>query len=1359
MLEELLKEKRVKVFIPNEDLVWITAEIVNEVKQGHFEIEITDPDYPRGTNKRMVITMKSLCRPMDVLPLQNDNMQEEGVADMVTLNYLHEASILDNLRRRFSSFVPYTYTGEICIAVNPYQWLEIYTVALQEAYKEKMRHELSPHVYSTSSVAYRGLRDYDRNQSILVSGESGAGKTETVKILMSHLAHISGRRHDQTITKVLEANPLLESFGNAKTARNDNSSRFGKFTQLQFDKFTVLAGSKCITYLLEKSRVVTQNDLERNYHIFHQVFAANEAVKQSLFLAGKNCPDFRYTSRGDTQTKHIEGVSDGDRYTQTMEALSLLGVQDEQRIMLQRILAGILYLGEVSFLGDADKSQVDPANRAVTETCCDLLGLTIADFTAMMTVRYIEAAGQRMSVNLSLREASDGRDALAKDIYERLFQWLVMVVNESTSSKVESSKGSRSVCLLDIFGFESFKVNRFEQLCINFANEKLQQKFTQDVFQTVQEEYKSEGLEWELISYKDNSDVLDLLEGRLGIMALLNEECLMPQGTDIKYLGKLSGSCSRHPCFGTSVYMAKDEFSIQHFAGRVQYNVTGFVERNRDALPGEMKSLMGTSKNDVLLQIYSPTMELEGGAEAITGMQSDTNRASFSGGGGGVSRPASMRGGGGGGERGSIGRRNSFMKADTVTTKFRAQLNELMAVIGMTDVQYVRCIKPNSKKSKGVFDRQMIVEQLRCAGMIEAIRISRAAYPYRITHVEFVERFGGLRSAAWLRRNAPPGEATKQCSALLLDLLPPDMQPHSGTKDKQYELGKSRVYFSAGVLEHLEQVRGNLVFQHIGSIQRVWRGTKQCRFYLKLRRTTVIAQKYARGAIASRAYFHTLDCIVRLQCLVRVWRAKRLALKILRLRCAIKLQAWGRMRPYRRLFLAKKRSSHVLGAWIKMKQGRKRFRQMVHDAKENAKMLAQVEALRKRLQDEATAKDAERQLHSERENKSRLEAQSVGDQKAKIHSFVQPPTPTAVQQSYESPVPPSGHQGGDDYWAGEYASNKLDEMHAIEHMQLELSKQQRHVEKLAMENASLKEGLRGGTRILDLKAGELAVGRVAMEDMEKEKTQLKAEKDKMAQRNKQHTLEKSALMDSLMELGNDVDEAHMKATEFLRCVSVIPVHASAPYQLFPFPILPASLRRFIAERQIRKAQHQACVDFLSARGVDKQILTDMTTFVANSLLQGSDNGSDYENLSLYDNMSDWESSFLALAEAPGRPSRRSFGRRGKSERKSTGRKSRRSYEGSDVDEETPVARSERSRGSEKHPSAMGYGRFAEGASPTMTTRFDSDTPAQRSPDRGDRAERAERKKSGYRNRSKTAPTLPAKEEGGNFFTGIFRGLF
>ena len=308
----------IKVFLPDDDLAWVQATIINEVRRGHYEIYIDDEDYSEALPKPKVITLKSLPG-LDALPMQNEDIEETGVDDMAKLNFLHEASVLDNLRRRFRTALPYTYTGDICIATNPYQWLDIYTTELMEEHKGFLRHTLAPHVYATSAAAYRGVRDFCRNQSILVSGESGAGKTETVKILMGHLAHISGTQSNETVDRVLKANPLMESFGNAKTARNDNSSRFGKFTQLQFDELTLLQGSRCATYLLEKTRVVGQNELERSYHIFYQLLAAPPRTKAALKLGNKTCKDFLYVNRGDVQTQAIEGVTDADGFAKTME--------------------------------------------------------------------------------------------------------------------------------------------------------------------------------------------------------------------------------------------------------------------------------------------------------------------------------------------------------------------------------------------------------------------------------------------------------------------------------------------------------------------------------------------------------------------------------------------------------------------------------------------------------------------------------------------------------------------------------------------------------------------------------------------------------------------------------------------------------------------------------------------------------------------------------------------------------------------------------------------------------------------------------------------------------------------------------
>ena len=349
----------------DEELGWISAEIVNEVKRGHYEIFIDDEDYSDSLPKTKVITLKSFPG-LDALPMQNEDIPDEGVDDMAKLNFLHEASILDNLRRRFRSSLPYAYTGDILIATNPYHWLDIYTTELMDEYKEFLRQQLPPHAYATSAAAYRGLRDFGKNQSILVSGESGAGKTETVKILMGHLAQISGKKTDETVYRVLKANPLMESFGNAKTARNDNSSRFGKFTQLQFDELTFLKGSRCVTYLLEKTRVVTVNENERSYHIFYQLLAAPPRTKAALKLSNKSCMDFMYVNRGDVQTKAIEGVFDSDGFAKTMEILALVGIDNTLQLDLLRILSGILHLGQIQFSGDSEQSTVDKVNSTLS---------------------------------------------------------------------------------------------------------------------------------------------------------------------------------------------------------------------------------------------------------------------------------------------------------------------------------------------------------------------------------------------------------------------------------------------------------------------------------------------------------------------------------------------------------------------------------------------------------------------------------------------------------------------------------------------------------------------------------------------------------------------------------------------------------------------------------------------------------------------------------------------------------------------------------------------------------------------------------------------------------------------------------
>lgn len=308
-----------------------------------------------------------------------------------------------------------------------------------------------------------------------------------------------------------------------------------------------------------QTRVICQGDLnERNYHIFHEVFAAPESIKQSLCIGGKTCKDYFYTNQGDTVTHTIEHVPDSERFLSTLRTLELIGVSEKTRQQILQIIAGIVHMGQISFVGDADTSRIDPAvPESTIENCCSMLGLVPQAFKDRIVVRNVDAAGEALLVALSKEQAIDGRDALSKETYSRLFSWLVKVINESTAPSVVDSNRNRIIGLLDIFGFESFKVNRFEQLCINYTNEKLQQKFTSDVLQNVQAEYREEGLDWANIDYKDNNDVLDLLEGKLGFIALLNEECLMPKGSNSNFLNKIKNAFKENPLFSLSVQLSK----------------------------------------------------------------------------------------------------------------------------------------------------------------------------------------------------------------------------------------------------------------------------------------------------------------------------------------------------------------------------------------------------------------------------------------------------------------------------------------------------------------------------------------------------------------------------------------------------------------------------------------------------------------------------------------------------------------------------------------------------------------------------------------------------------------------------------
>jgi myosin-5 len=665
---------------------------------------------------------------------------------------------------------------------------------------------MEPHVYEVSALAYKGLAFGGHDQSILVSGESGAGKTETVKIAMNHMASVQqgpktpGNNNDKldpVVKRVVESNPLLESFGNAKTRRNDNSSRFGKYLQLQFDtseahKMTYgnvvteslckLAGSKCDVYLLEKNRVINHDNEggERTYHIFYQILAAPEDKKKWIWdkLAGANASSFKYIGHSTTDT--IEGLTDAQHFAHTCEVLELIDIKGEKLKAMMRAIVAVMQLGNIEFeplKGDKDKSAI--TNKSVVKELADLIHVDEEALSLCFTERTMKTKTEVYKVPLNPVAAKDSAAALAKEIYGKVFLWLVRAINAATCAEDNYKDGSMSqfgiIGLLDIFGFESFVVNRFEQLCINYANEKLQQKFTEDIFRSVQAEYEAEGIALAEIWYDDNTDVLDLIEGRTGLLALLNEECVRPKGSDEQFVQKALQMNQKSPCLIVNK-MDRMSFGIHHYAGKVMYDADQFVTRNQDTLPSDLEDLCKLSDNFVI----SVKLDQVDKAPVTTGR--------------------------------GVRRAKSNIIAPTVWGKYKTQLASLMSSLRKTNSRYIRCIKPNMVKKPLLMEHLPTVEQLRCAGVVAAVTLSRSAFPNRldnsVTRFRYSMQWNGAAFPSKRTSVMTPQECLRaDCDAILTCALKSKEITEKGRIIKMFVVGKTKSYFRAGALEYLEANR------------------------------------------------------------------------------------------------------------------------------------------------------------------------------------------------------------------------------------------------------------------------------------------------------------------------------------------------------------------------------------------------------------------------------------------------------------------------------------------------------------------------------------------------------------------------
>jgi myosin-5 len=770
------------------------------------------------------------------------------------------------LKQRHLDDHPYTRTGDIIIAVNPFQWFtHIYTEKVRAEYANTLvwddhegdpRKLVAPHVYEVSSLCFTGLAFGGEDQSVLVSGESGAGKTETVKIAMNHIASVQRGKteasdekfSDPVVDRVLESNPLLEAFGNAKTRRNDNSSRFGKYTQLQFDqgekgmnKFVdkasvvcKLAGSKSDVYLLEKNRVTTHDPQERTYHIFYQVIAAPDDEKAAYWskMKGTTNEDFQYV--GTSPIDKIEGMTDAQHYRNTVNTLKAIGVHGDKLDTLMRAMCIVLQLGNLSFMKDpADDDRSVVKDKGEFKGLSEVMGVTEQDLIDCLTERTMKTRTESYKVPLNADVAKDSADAFAKEIYSKSFLWLVRAINDATCAELNYDGGIKEgfgiIGLLDIFGFESFVTNRFEQLCINYCNEKLQAKFTEDIFKSVQDEYESEGIPLDEIKYDDNTDVLDLIEGKAGLNSMLNEECVRPKGSDQAFVQKAIAANKKSPCLIVSK-MNRKEFGIHHFAGKVMYDSEGFVSSNQDTLPTDLAACAAKCTNEIIRDHLNN--------ETCNNMaEKDEPSSSKSKG------PA---------------RAKSNLVAPTVWTKYKGQLTKLMTMLKKTNSRYIRCVKPNALKKPSIMQHLTTIEQLRCAGVVAAVTLSRSAFPNQLENKSARFKYSGM----W-DRDKYPSKATKSmspeeilkcdCEALFLCALKSrEETDKDGKVSLAYVCGKTKSYFRMGGLEFLEGIRTAEMGNQAMSIQRFIRGWLIRRLTqmaeTKRRKSVVKVQKWYRDA-------------------------------------------------------------------------------------------------------------------------------------------------------------------------------------------------------------------------------------------------------------------------------------------------------------------------------------------------------------------------------------------------------------------------------------------------------------------------------------------------------------------------------
>uniref|UniRef100_A0A7N8YNT8 Myosin-7-like n=1 Tax=Mastacembelus armatus TaxID=205130 RepID=A0A7N8YNT8_9TELE len=698
----------------------------------------------------------------------------DKIEDMAMFTFLHEPAVLFNLKERYAAWMIYTYSGLFCVTVNPYKWLPVYNKEVVIAYRGKKRSEAPPHIFSISDNAYQYMLADRENQSILITGESGAGKTVNTKRVIQYFASIAavpgagkkdpaGTLEDQ----IIQANPALEAFGNAKTIRNDNSSRFGKFIRIHFDNRGKLASADIETYLLEKSRVTYQLKAERDYHIFYQILSQVKPELLEMLLITNNPYDYAFISQGETT---VASINDSEELMATDDAFDVLGFTQEEKNSIYKLTGAIMHYGNMKFKQKQREEQAEADGTEDADKVAYLMGLNSADLIKGLCHPRVKVGNEWVTKGQNVAQVYYAVGALSKSVYEKMFLWMVLRINQSLDTK---QPRQYFIGVLDIAGFEIFDFNTFEQLCINFTNEKLQQFFNHHMFVLEQEEYKKEGIEWEFIDFgMDLQACIDLIEKPMGIMSILEEECMFPKATDITFKAKLyDNHLGKSNNFQKPrIVKGKPEahFSLVHYAGTVDYNINNWLVKNKDPLNETVVGLFQKSNLKLLSMLF----------------------AGYA---------------GGGKKKGS-----SFQ---TVSALHRENLNKLMTNLRSTHPHFVRCIIPNETKTPGAMENPLVMHQLRCNGVLEGIRICRKGFPNRILYGDFKQRYRILNPNA-----IPEGQFidNKKAAEKLLGSLDID--------HNQYKLGHTKVFFKAGLLGQLEEMRDDRLALIITGIQSRSRG-------------------------------------------------------------------------------------------------------------------------------------------------------------------------------------------------------------------------------------------------------------------------------------------------------------------------------------------------------------------------------------------------------------------------------------------------------------------------------------------------------------------------------------------------------